>query len=291
MEQEELLQGVRALRARRYTPAEIGRALDVSKAEAARLVRVVACEREGGATAPSTSDANGIAVGSQPRCWVSPGWRSGLLIENDHDWPVDTGAPAQASDSGVVCVLVAVAEARDKLSVCGYLVDTWCLGLKNAIGPQRMGRRELEGFKRHFFRLWESEGIPVPLALAQHLVLGAVEYARGLGFKPHQDFLQARRLLGAWDGQCSITFGRDGKPNYMNGPNDDPQRVLATLLRTVGRDGFHYTVSIGDFDEPDGADGGFRYSASLSNVGEPGRGGVARRTQKHEARVAQPHRA
>ena len=70
-----------------------------------------------------------------------------------------------AGGTGVACVLVASPDRRDKLSVCGYLVDTWCLGVKNTIGPQRMGQRELDAFKRQYFGRWESEGIPVPLEL------------------------------------------------------------------------------------------------------------------------------
>lgn len=73
--------------------------------------------------------------------------------------------------------------------------------------------------------------MPVPLELAQHLVLGAVEYARSLGFMPHRDFRRTRRALGSWDGPSAITFGKDGKPLYVNGPYDDPERVLATLER------------------------------------------------------------
>jgi hypothetical protein len=46
MDQQELLGTVRTLRARRFTSAEIVRAVGISKADAARLVRAVACERE-----------------------------------------------------------------------------------------------------------------------------------------------------------------------------------------------------------------------------------------------------
>ena len=27
--------------------------------------------------------------------------------------------------------------------------------------------------------------------------------------------------LVAWDGECKLTFGRDGKPIYISGPYDD----------------------------------------------------------------------
>ncbi len=265
--EQELLATVRALRARRFTPTEIARALGVSKADAARLVRVVACERESQATAAAGGNANGEAVASQTGCWVSPGWRHGLRIDGHSDWPDDAGAPSEAGDSGVACVLVASPNRRDKLSVRGYLVDTWWLGVKNTIGPQRMGQRELDAFKRQYFGPWESEGIPVPLELARQLVLGAVDYARSLGFEPHPDFRRAGRALGSWDGRSSIRFGRDGKPWYINGPHDHPQRVLATLERAVGSGGFHYSVSLG---QADGLSDGYRYTASLTNLDDIG---------------------
>ena len=93
-------------------------------------------------------------------------------------------------------------------------------------------------------------------------MLGAVRFARRLGFEPHRDFERARSALGGWEGPSAITFGLDGTPHYINGPYEDPQRVLATLEPTVGRGGFHYTVSMGDAD--DLADG-YRYSAVLTD--------------------------
>jgi hypothetical protein len=239
----------------RYTPAEIARSLAIRKAEAARLVRQVAVESGTG-----TADAGD--AGDETRCWISPGWRHGLRIEGHDYWPGDAGASSQAGDSGVALVVVANPAGHDRLAVCSYLVDTWCLGVKNAMGPKRMGRRELETLTRKCYAPWRSHGIAIPLDLAQHLVLGAVEFARRLGFEPHRDFQRARSVLGSWDGPTAITFGMDGKPHYINGPYEDPQRVLATLERAVGRGGFHYTVSLGEADD---LGDGYRYSAVLTD--------------------------
>jgi len=81
-------------------------------------------------------------------------------------------------------------------------------------------------------------------------VLGAADYAHGLGFAAHPDFEQARTHLGAWTAPSAITFGRDGKPNYIAGPHDNPSHVLRTLRRAVGRNGFHYTIAL-DLNELD----------------------------------------
>ena len=215
-----------------------------------------------GASAKGASDP---ATGRGIQCWVSPGWRHGLQIAGHSDWPGDSGAPAEASDSGVGLVLVAAPDGDRRLAVSGYLVDTWCLGVKNVLGPKRMAKRDFDAFKRTYFAQWASSGISIPVELAQHLVLGAIEYARRLGFEPHRDFGRARRLLGQWSGPSAITFGRDGKPYYVNGPHEDPQRVLTTLERTVGRGGFRYTVSL---DELGGLHDGWRYSVSVTDSGE-----------------------
>jgi hypothetical protein len=250
-----LLEQVRALRARRYTPAEIARSLAISKGEAARLVRVVAIE-----SGARTADAG--EARDDTRCWINPGWRYRLRIEGHDDWPGDTSAPSQPGDSGVALVVVAEPHGYERLTMCSFLVDTWCLGVKNAMGPKRVGRRELEALRHRCYAPWRSPGIRIPLELAQHLVLGAVEFARGLGFEAHRDFNRARCVLGSWEGPSAITFGMDGKPHYINGPYEDPQRVLATLERAVGRGGFHYTVSLGEADD---LRDGYRYSAVLTD--------------------------
>jgi hypothetical protein len=254
MDDQQLLERVRALRAQRYTPAEVARSLAISKGEATRLVRVVA---ESGAATPDADQAC-----HETQCWINPGWRHGLQIAGHEDWPGAAGAPSQAGDSGVALVLVARPDGHDRLTICSFLADTWCLGVKNAMGPKRMRRREFEALKRQYFAPWGSHGLPIPLELAQHVVLGAVEFARGLGFEAHRDFRRARFALGSWEGPSAITFGMDGKPHYINGPDDDPQRVLATLERTLGRGGFHYTVALGEADD---LGDGYHYSAVLTD--------------------------
>ena len=48
--------------------------------------------------------------------------------------------------------------------------------------------------------------------LARHVVFGAVDYARSLGFESHPDFAKGAALLGDWEaGSSDVTFGRDGK--------------------------------------------------------------------------------
>ncbi|MEU6719941.1 helix-turn-helix domain-containing protein [Nonomuraea sp. NPDC046802] len=217
---------VRELRLQGRSPKEIARALKVSPSVVAPLVRAIAEE--------NTTTAEPEVVG----CWVNHGWSAGLGVDPARGW-VDE-APESGAD-GIVCVLVARRHNWDRMSVSGYLVDAYCLGAKNAIGPDVLDDRELVRFRDFFFGEyagWQE----VPIELARHLVFGSVDYARGLGFEPHDDFAPAAEVLGKWEGESAITFGREGKPYYVQGPDDDAAKVLRTLRRTLGDDEFDYLI-------------------------------------------------
>jgi hypothetical protein len=224
MTDRELLDEVRRLRAAGVTPKGIARRLGVRPAMVAPLVRELAAE----ATAPD----QGALVG----CWISPGWRRELLVPERDGWEdVELGADGTA---GVAQVLVARAGRRDDVLVCGYLVDTFCLGVKDTYGPERMRRRELRDFVRTYFAVFPAPGVAAPLDLAQHVVHGAVAFAAGLGFEPYPGFAQVRGQLGELSEPSAITFGQEGKPLYIPGLRDDPMAILRTLKANVGSGNF-----------------------------------------------------
>ena len=127
---------------------------------------------------------------------------------------------------------------RRQITACTYLVDAYCLGVKNATGPDEMDDRGLRSLTDFVFSAYAGPPVSAPIDLVRDLVLGAVEYAHGLGFAPHPDFEQARLHLGPWEGSSAITFGCDGQPLYISGPHHNPDHILRTLRRTVGDGGF-----------------------------------------------------
>ena len=223
---DHVLENVRALRARGMSPKAIARTLGLRPAAVAPLVRRVA--REASAAQP----ARGRVLG----CWVSPGWSRGLSVAHREGWEdTDVG---REGPQGMALVLVARAERHDRAAVCGWLVDTFCLGVKNAIGPEVMRGRDIPAFVRSYYLAFPAAGLPAPIAVAEELVLGAVEFAAGLGLAPHPDFAQTRAHLGELTVSRAITFGCDGRPLYVAGPYEDPTEVTRTLESTVGSDGF-----------------------------------------------------
>jgi hypothetical protein len=226
MRDDQLLEEVKALRARGMSPKAIARTLGLRPAAVAPLVQRVARE------ASATPRASGRVVG----CWVSPGWSRELVVERRDGWEdIDLGPDGPG---GVALVLVARADRHDRAVVCGWLVDTFCLGVKNAIGPEVMRGRDIPHFVRTYFKVFPAPGLRAPIGLAEELVLGAVEFAAGLGLSPHPDFARTRAHLGELTDRRAITFGCNGRPLYVAGPHDDPIEIMRTLVSSVGSDGF-----------------------------------------------------
>ncbi len=229
---DDLLTRARELRAAGRSPKEIARALGVRPSTVAPLMRDIA--REAAADEPEPAVTG---------CWVSQGWSAGLAVDGHEEWP-DLNATKHAG-SGLVGVVVARRHRPRRVTVCGYLVDVYCLGVKNVLGPDAMNDRDLPAFLRTFFSVFGDAGVPTeaPLELARHLVWGAVDYARELGFPPHPDFQSTSGHLGAWQETSDITFGRDGVPFYVQGPYDSPA-VIRTLTRSVGDGNFHFIAPV-----------------------------------------------
>ena len=140
-------------------------------------------------------------------------------------------------------VLVTRQAGHGKVRVCGWLVDVWCLGVKDTVGPRSMDQRRAAEFTGSYFAAYQARPLAAPLDLAQQLVFSAVAYARRLGFEPAPGFDQTTSHLGPWTGPSAISFGRDGKPLFVQGPHDNAARILNTLQRSVGPNNFHYLVT------------------------------------------------
>lgn len=229
MPDQELIARVAELREKGRTPKEIARALGLRPSQVAPLIRAV-----GEVTPKQEAPLAG--------CWVTANWSAGLEIAGDHpDWPGIGNADLDDGESGLAGVLVA-REHGSSVSVVGFLVDVWCLGVKDAWPPKTMNRVKLPEYRARFFSSFRQPSLSAPLDLAQHLVFGAVDYAKAMGLDPHPDYLKSVGHLGEWNGPSDITFGRDGKPLYINGPHDDAFGIISKLRASVGDDGFHYVL-------------------------------------------------
>ena len=68
-------------------------------------------------------------------------------------------------------------------------------------------------------------------ACVRKLIEGAVNYARALDFEPHRDYRLARKIFGDIKSEdCAVeyTYGHEGKPYYISGPNESQNRSKQT---------------------------------------------------------------
>jgi hypothetical protein len=184
-------------------------------------------------------------------CWISRQWSNGLAItDRPADWIDDTDLPPLAMGAGLPSICVVREHNDTEASVCGYLVDTYCQGVKNAVPPSIVDRRDLPAFVADFFAAYDTGPLVAPIALAQDLILGAVDYAATLGFDPHRDFYSAKPHLGAWQPPSRIQFGLHGRPYFQQGPYDNPTRIMRTLDRSVGPGNYGFTANITTSSDP-----------------------------------------
>ncbi|ASC71358.1 uncharacterized protein XM38_023100 [Halomicronema hongdechloris C2206] len=222
-------QHIAELRQRQLSPKQIARNLGLRPAEVKAVIQ---------AQAKATTQDR-IARGELPpleQC---------LINEHAAQQLLDPSPEASIEDGvgGLAQVFVVRREGMRYL-VASYLVDYWCLGVKDAMGPQRLNQTQYTAMVEKAYDNFHQSSRVISLAQAQAVVLGAVDYAARLGLAPHPGFEQARSHLGVPEQPLpALSFGRDGKPYYISGPYDDPQHVIACLTQSVGEGNFDYLVA------------------------------------------------
>lgn len=162
-------------------------------------------------------ETSSVPLNSYPiiGCWITKTWK----------------------EEGMASVAIA-RQAPIRIIAAFYLVDLYCLGVKDAFTIEVHSLRALE---KNVAKAMQGEEIPISPALAHEIVYGSIEFARKYGFEPHPDFyrLKANEILDppdAYPHSGEVVFGYQGKPFYVAGPYDSPAKIaqiLSTLERTA----------------------------------------------------------
>jgi hypothetical protein len=138
------------------------------------------------------------------------------------------------------------------IAMSAFVIDVFCLGVKDAmflVLPESDYEHRIKGRmaatgNRGFEKLHQS--------CAKKLLDGVVDYAKELGFAPHPDYKNAYDIFGIIDDSvCPVkyTYGKEGKPFYMNGPYESPadiDRIINTLTKKCGAGGFDTVLRLSD---------------------------------------------
>jgi hypothetical protein len=147
---------------------------------------------------------------------------------------------------GIGHVLISRQLAGGTVAFAAFLLDVYCLGVKNAFA-------NITSRTYYDDDLYGKLAAQGPLAkmqpeCARKLVEGAVQYASDMGFSPHTDYRTARLLFGGVSTEActeEYTFGKDGKPLFVAGPHDNSfrcEQILKTLHNHCGPDGYHFLI-------------------------------------------------
>lgn len=129
-----------------------------------------------------------------------------------------------------------------------YLIDLGCLGVKNAFCNADVPMSKYQELRDHFQEKYGSVRA-IPPSLAHQIVYEGLDYANNIGFKPHEDFALARRVLEpreAFSFDHDVEFGLDGQPYYVSGPNDNVGRIMDHLERRLGPGNFKFLAAVPD---------------------------------------------
>src|ERR1035437_4289873 len=144
-------------------------------------------------------------------------------------------------DAGICNVLVARMHKTGRLTVGIYLIDMYCLGLRDTLYEFNITPEDYQDLKNSGDKLIVCEYVT-----AHNIIYGAIAFAEDFGFKPDSAFSVSQFTLEEDDDRMELMdmeFGFDGMPCFMPGPDDDAvkiKQVTATLERTAGEG--NYTV-------------------------------------------------
>ncbi len=169
-------------------------------------------------------------------------------------------------------IVIARSHTNGNITLCFYLVDLGCLGVKDTFYRFNIDLEEYHEILDKY--LGPLLMVKIPYELAHNIIYGAVEYAGDYGFHPCKDYTSVTRYMLEDDTDdielIELDFGNvDGNPVYVNTGFDSKarvQQILNLLEKNAGEGNFTY---IGMAEEDDDSDPDFAFSKHmLANMKE-----------------------
>jgi hypothetical protein len=165
------------------------------------------------------------------------------LIKRARDFPIfECLINPQWQELGLARILISRRQPNGKFIIGVFLVDIFCRGLKNTFCNADISLEDYESSLKT--RIYQDT-VPANChpRLAHRIIYGAIEYARNLGFEPQKDFALSRFVLdepSKADFSFDVEFGRDGKPFFIAGPDDDVDYIIGKLSKRFGEGNFNF---------------------------------------------------
>jgi hypothetical protein len=157
-------------------------------------------------------------------CWISEQWKGG---------------------SGLVQILLARQQPNRKICCGSYLIDQYCLGLKDTFAKTNVSPDRYQ--ELHEKMDSRQKMTTCPIELAHQMIYASLDYAAQFGFEPQSDWTQSQYLLeprGELEEPYQLTFGKDGKPFFISGPYDNVEQIIKQLDKTAGPGNYDVVINL-----------------------------------------------
>jgi len=152
-----------------------------------------------------------------------------FMIQNASQYPIEKCfINANWKESGLANILVVRKNIEiDKYLFGMFLVDLYCLGVKNVFFNAKLDWNAIQ----HGIIDYVQEGmVDMDYEECRGLILGAIDFAKKIGFVPHEDWEKAKEFVEPQKPyKTKYKFGKNGKPFYVAGPDDDVEEIIKIL--------------------------------------------------------------
>ncbi len=153
-------------------------------------------------------------------------------------------------ETGLATVVVARSHAGGSITWATYLIDVFCVGLKQTHYQFNV---EIDEYEEMLEQISEMQELEIAdYTLVHNVVYGGIAYAEDLDISPlDKDWAVSQYVLAADTDEVELLdleFGKDGMPFYNSGPYDNVKQIIQKLDTAVGPGNYHYLSHVGGFD-------------------------------------------
>ena len=144
-------------------------------------------------------------------------------------------------------IIVTRLHTGGKISAVFYLVDTYCLGVKDSFYEMRCTTDEVKEILSQYENMRECS-----YEEAHNMIYGAIEFAEEAGIEPHRSFRLTQYMLEEDTEDIPLIeyeFGKNGEHFLISEDYDELDRYFPTLKEHLGEN-FNYIVKDDGFDFP-----------------------------------------
>lgn len=159
--------------------------------------------------------------------------------------------PSDWKESGMANIIITRLRPNGNLVMVIFLVDTFCLGVKNATYHTNITHEDYEEYLNHFKR--ESEVDEISYNEAHNIIYGAMAFAEEGGIKPSKNFMPAGYILEEDTDDVPLIeyeFGKNGKHFLIVNEDRAEMPYYHTLKRNLGDD-FEFVMPYGEDEDED----------------------------------------